>query len=432
MQDQASAFVVGALDPQPGDRVLDVCAAPGGKAAHVACLVGETGSVVAGDVRPERAALVAEHRRTARRRACSSWRRTPRGRRSTGRSTGCWSTRRARASGRPAAGPSCCGGRGGPTSRSLARLQVAIASAAADLLRPGGRLVYSVCTFPRAETDAACDALLRHRPSWSPKRSTARTAHRTRVRLWPHRHGSDGMFVAAFRETALTGAGTIAPMGMLSASILSADFAHLADQVKLVEPYAEVIHIDIMDAHFVPPLTIGPVVVASLRPVTERPSTGTSWWRRPKGSFDDLAEAGLDVVSFHHEAVADPAPVHREGARDGHAASGMTLNMETPGRGGLPVPRRPGRRDAHEHQAGWSGQTLDPEVYPRLEAVRAEVDRRGLSTRGGDRRRRQARQRPARDRRGRDGPRRGVGDLPGAGSAALPASSRRSRAEEAA
>ena len=47
-------------------------------------------------------------------------------------------------------------------------------------------------------------------------------------------------------------------MGKLSASILSADLAHLADQVKLVEPYAEVIHIDIMDGHFVPPLTLGP------------------------------------------------------------------------------------------------------------------------------------------------------------------------------
>ena len=58
VQDQASAFVVGALDPQPGDRVLDVCAAPGGKAAHMACLVGESGTVIAADVRPERAALV--------------------------------------------------------------------------------------------------------------------------------------------------------------------------------------------------------------------------------------------------------------------------------------------------------------------------------------------------------------------------------------
>ena len=111
-------------------------------------------------------------------------------------------------------------------------------------------------------------------------------------------------------------------MGMLSASILSADLAHLADQVKLVEMHAEVIHIDIMDAHFVPPLTIGPVVVASLRPVTDRVLHGHLMVEAPESLFDDLAEAGLDVVSFHHEAVADPAPGHRQGARRRHAGRG--------------------------------------------------------------------------------------------------------------
>jgi 16S rRNA (cytosine967-C5)-methyltransferase len=86
----------------------------------------------------------------------------------------------------------------------LARLQVAIAAAGADLLRPGGRLVYSVCTFPRAETDAACDAIVRHRPDLVPIATPgpAGAAPSTRHRLWPHRHGTDGMFVAAFDRTA--------------------------------------------------------------------------------------------------------------------------------------------------------------------------------------------------------------------------------------
>src|SRR5207302_2802689 len=66
-------------------------------------------------------------------------------------------------------------------------------------------------------------------------------------------------------------AGRISRVGRLAASILSADFAYLADQVKAVEPHADVIHVDVMDAHFVPPLTIGPVVVESLRPHTELP-----------------------------------------------------------------------------------------------------------------------------------------------------------------
>ncbi|HXF73566.1 MAG TPA: hypothetical protein VNO79_13290, partial [Actinomycetota bacterium] len=84
----------------------------------------------------------------------------------------------------------------------LARLQVAIAAAVAGLLRPGGRLVYSVCTFPRAETDAACDALLRHRPDLEPAAVDGPDGPAPRVRLWPHRHGTDAMFVAAFRRRA--------------------------------------------------------------------------------------------------------------------------------------------------------------------------------------------------------------------------------------
>ena len=168
-------------------------------------------------------------------------------------------------------------------------------------------------------------------------------------------------------------------MGVLSASILSADFAHLADQVKLVEPYAEVIHIDVMDAHFVPPLTIGPVVVASLRPVTGRVFHGHLMVEAPEGLFDDLAEAGLDVVSFHHEAVADPAPVIAK-ARGTGMRVGMTLNMETPVNAIFPYLDELDDVMLMSIKPGWSGQVLDPEVYPRLESVRAEVDRRGLAT----------------------------------------------------
>ena len=168
-------------------------------------------------------------------------------------------------------------------------------------------------------------------------------------------------------------------MGVLSASILSADFAHLADQVKLVEPYAEVIHIDVMDAHFVPPLTIGPVVVASLRPVTGRVFHGHLMVEAPEGLFDDLAQAGLDVVSFHHEAVADPAPVIAK-ARGTGMRVGMTLNMETPVDAIFPYLDELDDVMLMSIKPGWSGQVLDPEVYPRLESVRAEVDRRGLAT----------------------------------------------------
>ena len=199
IQDQASSFVVRALDPRPGDRVLDVCAAPGGKTGHLACLIGAAGRAVAADVSATRLELVRANlerlgvraellvqdgRRPAVRDAfdrvlvdapCSgigSARRRP---------ELLWRARKDELSG-------------------LARLQVGIATAAAGLLRPGGRLVYSVCTFPRAETDAAADAILRRAPTLEPDPIEGPDGPAERIRLWPHVHGCDAMFVAAFRR----------------------------------------------------------------------------------------------------------------------------------------------------------------------------------------------------------------------------------------
>jgi 16S rRNA (cytosine967-C5)-methyltransferase len=202
VQDQASAFVVDTLAPEPGDRILDACAAPGGKTALIACRVGDAGRLVASDLRPERIAPIG----TALARL------------------GLRADLLAHDAGRPAVrGPfdrvlvdaPCTGigsarrrpellwrGRRDELSR-LARLQVAIVAAGAELLRTGGRLVYSVCTFPRAETDAACDAIVRHRPDLVPVETPgpAGAPPEPRHRLWPHRHGTDGMFVAAFERS---------------------------------------------------------------------------------------------------------------------------------------------------------------------------------------------------------------------------------------
>ena len=199
IQDQASAFVVEALDVHPGHRVFDACAAPGGKSAHAACLAGSAGLVVAGDLHPERVPSI----------------------RTTGERLGSRIAMLAQDATRPALRggfdrvlvDAPCSGIGSARRRpellwrpraadlsGLARRQVEIAVGAADLLRPGGRLVYSVCTFPRAETDAACDALRRHRPGLEPAAIDGPDGPQARVRLWPHRNGSDGMFLAAFTK----------------------------------------------------------------------------------------------------------------------------------------------------------------------------------------------------------------------------------------
>lgn len=168
-----------------------------------------------------------------------------------------------------------------------------------------------------------------------------------------------------------------ARVGRLSASILAADFGHLAAQVKLIEPHAEAIHVDIMDGHFVPPITIGPVVVASLRPVTRRVLHGHLMVESPAALFDDLAEAGLDIVSFHREATQDPAAVIAK-ARGASLGVGMTLNLETPLEEVFPFLDELDDVMLMSIRPGWAGQELNPDVFPRIEAVRREVDRRGL------------------------------------------------------
>ena len=166
-------------------------------------------------------------------------------------------------------------------------------------------------------------------------------------------------------------------MGKLAASILSADLAHLADQVKLVQDHADIIHIDIMDGHFVPPIALGTVVVASLRPHTDLTMHGHLMVDAPGAFFDELAEAGLDVVSFHHEAVSDPLTTIDK-ARGAGLDVGVTLNMQTEVDAVFPYLDRVDDVMLMSIEPGWSGQVLDPGVYPRIEAVRGEVDRHGL------------------------------------------------------
>jgi 16S rRNA (cytosine967-C5)-methyltransferase len=201
VQDQASSFVVAALDPQPCDRILDVCAAPGGKTIHAACLAEPNGLVVCADLSLRRLGLI---RGNAARLGIRTLALAQDGRRPAVREgfdrvlvdapcSGIGSARRR---------PELLWRSRRDELSGLARLQVGIATAAAGLLRPGGRLVYSVCTFPRAETDAACDAVLRRAPELEPAEIAGPDGPAERVRLWPHRHGCDVMFVAAFRRRA--------------------------------------------------------------------------------------------------------------------------------------------------------------------------------------------------------------------------------------
>src|SRR5581483_2900762 len=116
----------------------------------------------------------------------------------------------------------------------------------------------------------------------------------------------------------------------LAPSILSADFAHLADQVRdVTDGGASLIHVDVMDGHFVPNITIGPPVVKSLRRATELPLDCHLMIENPDQYIPDFAEAGADWISVHQEACRHlNRSLHL--IRSHGAQAGVVINPATP------------------------------------------------------------------------------------------------------
>ena len=163
-------------------------------------------------------------------------------------------------------------------------------------------------------------------------------------------------------------------MAKLGASILSADLARLAEEVKLVAEHADLIHIDVMDGHFVPPLTIGPMVVAALRPHTDRPLHAHLQVEAPDGFLDELAGAGTDAVSFHLEAVSDPAPTQRK-VRGLGMRAGIALAPRTPAEAAFAALEDADDVIVLAVEPGWAGQPFQPAPFSLIAVIHLLNDR---------------------------------------------------------
>jgi 16S rRNA (cytosine967-C5)-methyltransferase len=204
-QDEAAMAVAYAVDPQPGEVVVDACAAPGGKATHLAALMGDRGKVVACDVHPRKVESLV-------RRAHLLGASCVEGRVCDARSL------EVRGADRVLVDAPCTGlgvvrrrpeirWRVGPEHLArAAQLQRAILEGAGRAVRPGGVLVYSVCSTEPEEGEAVVEWLLASGgfvpdPFAVPWRGGQLRAEEGRLRLWPHHHGTDGYFVARLRRT---------------------------------------------------------------------------------------------------------------------------------------------------------------------------------------------------------------------------------------
>ncbi len=164
----------------------------------------------------------------------------------------------------------------------------------------------------------------------------------------------------------------------IAPSLLAADFSRLGEEITRVAPYVDWLHLDVMDGHFVPNISFGIPVIASIRVVTDLYFDCHIMTTNPAAYLPELAEAGVDLVTAHIEAIPDPVPAI-ELAEEHGLAFGLVINPATPFQAVADYVERCAVIVVMSVEPGYGGQAFMPQVLPKIESAREWVESHGLS-----------------------------------------------------
>ncbi len=168
---------------------------------------------------------------------------------------------------------------------------------------------------------------------------------------------------------------------LIAPSLLSADFSRLESQMRQAESGgADLFHIDVMDGHFVPNLTFGPIIVSAIRKLTKLPLHVHLMIEEPLKYAPDFVKSGADYLSFHIEAVPDPTALI-EKIRSLGAKPALALNPPTPLSGVKPFLSSVDLLLVMTVNPGFGGQGFMSEVLPKIAEARSAREGSGATFR---------------------------------------------------
>jgi ribulose-phosphate 3-epimerase len=166
-------------------------------------------------------------------------------------------------------------------------------------------------------------------------------------------------------------------MVQIAPSMLAADFLHLEKDVEMVNEYADLFHLDIMDGVFVPNLSYGFPVVEAIASIAKKPLDVHLMIVNPENYVKRFAQVGAGMISFHLNATENPDAVLAS-IRESGAKAGLVINPDIPVESLFPHLKNCDYILLMSVFAGFGGQKFIEETYQRVRTLKAEIERQGL------------------------------------------------------